>query len=156
MSKIIVYDKEARDKILAGVKALSKAVKVTLGPKGKNVAFDRYGVPNLTKDGVTVARNVFLKDPIENFGAQIVKEAAFKTSDIAGDGTTTATILTEAIFEAGLTHVNSGINPYGIKRGIDKSVTQIVKYIQKNKKTVTSKEQIVQVGLVSSNFDNNV
>lgn len=156
MSKIIVYDVEARDNILTGVKALSRAVKVTLGPKGKNVAFDRFGLPNLTKDGVTVARNVFLKDPVQNFGAQIVKEAAFKTSDTAGDGTTTATILTEAIFEEGLEHVNSGVNPYGIKKGIDKAVTQVVKYIQKNKKSVTSKEQIVQVGLVSSNFDEQI
>src|SRR6478752_2586823 len=127
MSKNIIFDTEARDRLKKGVDALADAVKVTLGPKGRNVILDKkFGSPAITKDGVSVAKEIELKDPVENMGAQLVKEVASKTADQAGDGTTTATVLTQAIFNAGLKNVAAGANPMDLKRGIDKAVTAIV------------------------------
>jgi chaperonin GroEL len=127
MAKIIKFDVEAREKLKAGVDALANAVKVTLGPKGRNVVIEKkYGAPNVTKDGVSVAKEIELEDPIENMGAQMVKEVASKTSDVAGDGTTTATVLAQAIVTAGLKNVAAGANPMDLKRGIDKAVEAVV------------------------------
>ena len=127
-AKILQYDEEARKSILNGVNTLADAVKVTLGPKGRNVIIDRsYGAPNVTKDGVTVAKEIELEDKFENMGAQMVKEVASKTSDVAGDGTTTATILAQAIFREGAKSVAAGSNPMDVKRGIDKAVDVVVK-----------------------------
>ena len=126
-AKIIKYDEEARRAILNGVNTLADAVKITLGPKGRNVIIDRsYGAPNVTKDGVTVAREIELEDKFENMGAQMVKEVASKTSDVAGDGTTTATILAQAIFREGAKSVAAGSNPMDLKRGIEKAVEVVV------------------------------
>jgi chaperonin GroEL len=123
MAKDIIYNLEARDALKKGVDALSNAVKVTLGPKGRNVIIDKsFGSPQVTKDGVTVAKEVELKDPVENMGAQMVKEVASKTNDLAGDGTTTATVLAQAIFTAGIKNVTAGANPMDLKRGLDKGV----------------------------------
>src|SRR5579862_2673021 len=127
MAKNIIFDLNARDAIKKGADALADAVKVTLGPKGRNVIIDKkFGAPQITKDGVTVAKEIELKDPIENMGAQMVKEVASKTSDTAGDGTTTATVLAQAIISAGLKYVAAGMNPMDLKRGIDKAVTAVV------------------------------
>ena len=126
-AKILKYDEEARKSILKGVNALADAVKITLGPKGRNVILDRsYGAPTVTKDGVTVAKEIELEDKFENMGAQMVKEVASKTSDVAGDGTTTATILAQAIFREGAKSVAAGSNPMDVKRGIDKAVDGVV------------------------------
>ncbi|MFT4681939.1 MAG: chaperonin GroEL, partial [Flavobacteriales bacterium] len=127
MAKRIVFDIEARDQIKQGVDALANAVKVTLGPKGRNVVIDRkFGAPHVTKDGVTVAKEIELKDPVQNMGAQMLKEVASKTGDLAGDGTTTATVLAQAIVTGGLKNVAAGANPMDLKRGIDKAVASIV------------------------------
>ncbi len=135
MAKEINFDVEARDKLKAGVDALANAVKVTLGPKGRNVVIGKkFGAPQVTKDGVSVAKEVELKDPIENMGAQMVKEVASKTADIAGDGTTTATVLAQAIINAGLKNVAAGANPMDLKRGIDKAVEGIVSDLKKIQK----------------------
>jgi len=132
MAKILMYSDEARRKILSGVEQLAAAVKVTLGPKGRNVVIDKkFGSPTITKDGVTVAKEVELEDAFENMGAQMVKEVAEKTSDIAGDGTTTATVLAEAIFREGLKNVTAGANPMALKRGIEKAVEKIVEALGK-------------------------
>lgn len=153
MAKQIVYGEESRQAILRGVNALANAVKVTLGPKGRNVVLDKkFGSPTITKDGVTVAKEIELKDAVENMGAQMVREVASKTSDIAGDGTTTATVLAQAIYREGAKNVVAGANPMEIKRGIEKSVEKIVDALQKQAKPVTG-NMIAQVGTISANND---
>ena len=138
MAKQIVYGEESRQAILRGVNALANAVKVTLGPKGRNVVLDKkFGSPTITKDGVTVAKEIDLKDPLENMGAQMVREVASKTSDIAGDGTTTATVLAQAIFREGAKNVVAGANPMELKRGIEKAVEVIVAELKKQAKPVS-------------------
>ncbi|MFN9394019.1 MAG: chaperonin GroEL [Flavobacteriales bacterium] len=158
MAKEITFDTSAREKLKAGVDALANAVKVTLGPKGRNVVIDKkFGAPAITKDGVSVAKEIELKDPIENMGAQMLKEVASKTADLAGDGTTTATVLAQAIVTAGLKNVASGANPMDLKRGIDKAVEAIVAELRKNTKVVGSdNEKIKQVGTISANNDENI
>jgi chaperonin GroEL len=154
MAKQIIFDENARKKILIGVQTLAKAVKVTLGPKGRNVVIDKkFGSPTITKDGVTVAKEIELKDPFENMGAQMVREVASKTSDNAGDGTTTATVLAEAIYRAGLRNVTAGANPVYIKRGIDKAVAGAVKELAKISISVDDREQVKSVATVSANWD---
>lgn len=131
MAKDIYFDVEAREKLKSGVDALANAVKVTLGPKGRNVVIGKkFGAPHITKDGVSVAKEIELKDAVENLGAQMVKEVAAKTADIAGDGTTTATVLAQAIITAGLKNVAAGANPMDIKRGIDKAVVKVVEKLK--------------------------
>ena len=157
MAKQIIFDEAARKKILAGVTILAKAVKATLGPKGRNVVIDKkYGAPLITKDGVSVAKEIELEDAFENMGAQMVKEVANKTSDNAGDGTTTATVLAEAIYREGLRNVAAGCNPIFVKRGIDKAVDAAVKELAKNSKTVKDSEEIRQVATVSANWDKEI
>ena len=157
MAKQIIFDEAARKKVLAGVTVLAKAVKATLGPKGRNVVIDKkYGSPLITKDGVSVAKEIELEDPFENMGAQMVKEVANKTSDNAGDGTTTATVLGEAIYREGLRNVAAGSNPIFLKRGIDKAVEAAVKELQKNSKPVKDREEIRQVATVSANWDTEI
>ncbi len=155
MSKQIVFDTDARAKLKLGVDALANAVKVTLGPKGRNVIIDKkFGAPSVTKDGVSVAREIELEDPIENMGAQMVKEVASKTADVAGDGTTTATVLAQAIYTAGLKHVTAGANPMDLKRGIDKAVIKAVESLRSQSKEVGNDSQkIEQVASISSNSD---
>jgi chaperonin GroEL len=153
MAKQIVHGEEARQAILRGVNQLADVVKITLGPKGRNVVLGKkYGVPTITKDGVTVAKEVELRDPLENMGAQMVREVASKTSDVAGDGTTTATVLAQAIFREGVKTVAAGANPMAMKRGIEKAVEVIVEEIQKMAKPVKG-EMIAQVGTISANGD---
>ncbi len=152
--KKILFGAEARQKLALGVDALSNAVKVTLGPRGRNVAYEKkYGAPAITKDGVSVAREIELADPIENMGAQMVREAASKTADVAGDGTTTATVLTQAIFREGNKYVTAGANPMEIKRGIEKAVIAAVEFVKKQAKAVSSKKEIEQIATVSANSD---
>jgi chaperonin GroEL len=155
MAKDIIFDVKARDGLKKGVDALSNAVKVTLGPKGRNVIIEKsYGAPVVTKDGVTVAKEIDLKEPIENMGAQMVKEVASKTSDIAGDGTTTATVLAQAIFTTGLKNVTAGANPMDLKRGIDKAVIEVINSLKAMTQEVgDSMEKIEQVASVSANND---
>ncbi|HRI24533.1 MAG TPA: chaperonin GroEL [Ferruginibacter sp.] len=155
MSKMIFFDIEARNKMKKGVDTLSDAVKVTLGPKGRNVVIERkFGAPSVTKDGVTVAKEIELEDPIENMGAQMVKEVASKTADIAGDGTTTATVLAQAIISEGLKNVAAGANPMDLKRGIDKAVDAIVANLKKQSQTVgNDNKKIEQVAAISANND---
>jgi chaperonin GroEL len=157
-AKEIVFDIEARERLKKGVDALSNAVKVTLGPKGRNVIIEKtYGAPAVTKDGVTVAKEIELKDSIENMGAQMVKEVASKTSDVAGDGTTTATVLAQAIITTGLKNVTAGANPMDLKRGIDKAVVAVVTDLKKRSKEVgDSLEKIEQVATVSANNDSTI
>jgi chaperonin GroEL len=155
-SKLIQFDTEARSALKRGVDKLANAVKVTLGPKGRNVVIDKkFGTPTVTKDGVTVAKEVELEDPIENMGAQMVREVASKTSDVAGDGTTTATVLAQAIYGEGLKNVTAGANPMDLKRGIDLAVAKIVEGLKGLSKSVdkTSKKEIAQVGSISANND---
>ncbi len=157
MAKQIIFEETARKKILNGVSVLAKAVKATLGPKGRNVVIDKkYGAPIITKDGVTVAKEIDLEDPFENMGAQMVKEVANKTSDNAGDGTTTATVLAEAIYREGLRNVTAGSNPIFLKRGIDKAVEVALKELLKNSKPVKDREEIRQVATVSANWDTEI
>jgi chaperonin GroEL len=158
MSKEIHFNLDARDKLKKGVDALADAVKVTLGPKGRNVVIDKkFGAPHVTKDGVSVAKEIELKDPVENMGAQLVKEVASKTADQAGDGTTTATVLAQAIVTAGLKNVAAGANPMDLKRGIDKAVNAIVSQLHKNSQEVGSdSEKIEQVATISANNDNTI
>jgi chaperonin GroEL len=157
MSKKIFFDREAREKLKVGVDTLANAVKVTLGPKGRNVILDKkFGSPAITKDGVTVAKDIELKDPIENMGAQLVKEVASKTADLAGDGTTTATVLTQAIFTAGLKNVTAGANPMDLKRGIDKAVAVVVEHLKKQSKDVKTSKEIAQVATISANGDEEI
>ncbi|MDZ7779580.1 MAG: chaperonin GroEL [Gemmatimonadota bacterium] len=151
-AKQLEFDVEARARLQSGVDQLARAVKVTLGPKGRNVVLDRqFGAPTVTKDGVSVAKEIELEDPIENMGAQMVKEVATKTSDIAGDGTTTATVLAQAIFGEGLKNVTAGTNPMGIRRGIDKAVEQAVEELKKLSTPTKGKKEIAQVGSISAN-----
>jgi len=153
-AKQLLFDEAARQTLLRGVSKLAKAVTATLGPKGRNVVLDKkFGSPTVTKDGVTVAKEIELEDPYENMGAQMVREVASKTSDAAGDGTTTATVLAEAIFREGLKHVTSGANPIGIQRGIQKAVEAAVNQLAKIAKKVKDKEEIKQVATVSANWD---
>ena len=154
MSKDILYDARARDAILHGVSTLADVVKVTLGPKGRNVVLDRdFGGPTITKDGVTVAKEIELSDGFENMGAQMVKEVASKTSDVAGDGTTTATVLAQAIFREGTKLVAAGHNPMDIKRGIDKAVTKVTEQLARMSKSTKDPKEIAQVGTISANGD---
>ena len=154
MSKIILFDEEARSKIKRGVDQLADAVKVTLGPRGRNVVIDKkFGSPASTKDGVTVAKEIELEDHFENMGAQIVNEVASKTSDVAGDGTTTATVLAQSLFKEGLRNVTAGANPIDLKRGIDAGVAKIVHVLEKLSKPVRDKKEIAQVGTISANND---
>jgi chaperonin GroEL len=156
-AKQLLFDEAARQKVLRGVELLAKAVKVTLGPKGRNVVIDKkFGSPTVTKDGVTVAKEVELPDPYENMGAQMVKEVASKTSDAAGDGTTTATVLAEAIYKEGLKNVTAGSNPIFLKRGIDKAVEAAVGELAKISKKVSDREEIRQVATVSANWDDTI
>ena len=156
-AKELGFDVEARAQLKAGVDKLARAVKVTLGPKGRNVVLDRkFGSPTVTKDGVSVAKEIELEDPIENMGAQMVKEVATKTSDVAGDGTTTATVLAQAIFGEGLKNVTAGTNPMGIRRGIDKAVTVVVDELKKLSMETKGKKEIAQVGTISANNDEEV
>lgn len=158
MAKDITFGMEARASLKIGVDKLSNAVKVTLGPKGRNVIIDKkFGAPIITKDGVTVAKEIELKDPAENMGAQMVKEVASKTSDVAGDGTTTATVLAQAIFNNGLKNVTAGANPMDLKRGIDKAVERVVESLRKQSKEVgDSSEKIEQVATISANNDSSI
>jgi chaperonin GroEL len=156
-AKVLQYDEEARKAILKGVNTLADAVKVTLGPKGRNVILDKsFGSPTITKDGVTVAKEVELEDKFENMGAQMVKEVASKTSDVAGDGTTTATILAQAIYREGTKMVAAGHNPMEIKRGIDKAVEAIVAELKKISKPTKDQKEIAQVGTISANNDEGI
>mgnify|MGYP001440913547 CR=1 FL=1 len=156
-AKQLLFDEQARQALLRGVSKLSKAVTATLGPKGRNVVLDKkFGSPTVTKDGVSVAKEIELEDPYENMGAQMVREVASKTSDNAGDGTTTATVLAEAIFREGLKHVTSGANPIGIQRGINKAVEAAVGQLDKIAKKVKDKEEIKQVATVSANWDTTI
>jgi chaperonin GroEL len=158
MAKDIIYNLEARNALKKGVDALSNAVKVTLGPKGRNVIIDKsFGSPTVTKDGVTVAKEVELKNPVENMGAQMVKEVASKTNDLAGDGTTTATVLAQAIFTAGIKNVTAGANPMDLKRGIDKGVSAVIMHLRQQSKEIgDSYQKIEQVASVSANNDHEI
>ncbi len=157
MAKEILFDTEARTKLKAGVDALANAVKVTLGPKGRNVILDKkFGAPTITKDGVTVAKDIELKDAIENMGAQLVKEVASKTADQAGDGTTTATVLAQAIFNVGIKNVTAGANPMDLKRGIDKGVAAIVANLKAQSKPISDSNEIAQVATISANSDEEI
>ncbi|OGQ44036.1 MAG: chaperonin GroL, partial [Deltaproteobacteria bacterium RIFCSPLOWO2_01_44_7] len=157
MAKDILFEQEARDRILKGVRTLAAAVKVTLGPKGRNVVLEKsFGSPTITKDGVTVAKDIELADRFENMGAQMVKEVASKTSDVAGDGTTTATILAEAIFAEGAKLVSAGHNPMGLKRGIDRAVSTVVEELKKLSKQTKDQKEIAQVGTISANNDTTI
>jgi chaperonin GroEL len=153
----LLFKEEARHKILEGVEMLSRAVKVTLGPRGRNVVLDKkWGSPTITKDGVTVAKEISLEDPYQNMGAQMLREVASKTSDIAGDGTTTATVLAEAIFREGLRNVTAGSNPMHIKRGIEKAVLAVTEELKKLSKSVSDRAQIMQVATISANGDTEI
>src|SRR6186713_839942 len=156
MPKQIIYGKHSRQAILRGVNLLADAVKVTLGPKGRNVILDKkFGSPTITKDGVTVAKEIELKDPLENMGAQMVKEVASKTSDVAGDGTTTATVLAQAIYREGARNVTAGANPMAIRRGIAAAVEAIVAALKAQSKPVAG-QMIAQVGTISANHDDTI
>jgi len=157
MAKKILFNTDARDKLKKGVDTLADAVKVTLGPKGRNVILDKkFGSPAITKDGVTVAKEIELKDPIENMGAQLVKEVASKTADMAGDGTTTATVLAQAIFGAGIKNVAAGANPMDLKRGIDKAVLAVVASLKEQSKKIDNNSEIKQVATISANNDEEI
>ena len=156
-AKQLMFDEAARIAVLRGVSKLAKAVTATLGPKGRNVVIDKkWGSPTITKDGVSVAKEIELENPYENMGAQMVREVASKTSDIAGDGTTTATVLAEGIYREGLKHVTSGASPIGIQRGINKAVEATVEHLDKIAKKVKDKDEIKQVATVSANWDNTI
>src|SRR6186713_3731926 len=156
MAKDIVYREEARSAILKGVNSLADAVKVTLGPRGRNVVLDKkFGAPLITKDGVTVAKEIELKEPLENMGAQMVREVASKTSDVAGDGTTTATVLAQAIYREGIKNVTAGANPMEVKRGIGKAVDAVTEELKKLSKPVKG-NMIAQVGTISANNDETI
>jgi len=153
-AKMIAYSSTAREKMLKGVNTLADAVKVTLGPRGRNVVLDKsFGSPTVTKDGVTVAKEIELEDKFENMGAQMVKQVSSKTSDVAGDGTTTATLLAQAIYNEGQKLAAAGTNPMALKRGLDKGVEAVVTELKKISKPVKDKNEIVQVGSISANSD---
>src|SRR2546425_7691742 len=156
-AKQLSYSDEARQKLLAGVSKLARAVSSTLGPRGRNAVIDKgWGSPNVTKDGVTVAEEIELEDPYENMGAQLVREVASKTSDIAGDGTTTATVLAESIYKEGLRNVTAGANPTSLQRGIMKAVEAVVEELKKISKKVSDRTEIAQVATVSANWDKTI
>ncbi len=153
-AKDVRFSSDARDRLLRGVDILNNAVKVTLGPKGRNVVIEKsFGAPRITKDGVTVAKEIELSDKFENLGAQLIREVASKQNDIAGDGTTTATILAASIVREGTKAVAAGLNPMDLKRGIDLAVEAVVADLKKNSKKVTSNDEIAQVGTISANGD---
>ncbi len=157
MSKELQFSEDARKSILNGVNVLANAVKVTLGPKGRNVVIDKsFGSPLITKDGVTVAKEIELENKFENMGAQMVKEVASKTNDDAGDGTTTATVLAQALFREGAKIVSAGHNPMDVKRGIDKAVDAVIAELKKNAKPVKDSKEIAQVGTISANNDEEI
>ncbi|MBP2680854.1 MAG: chaperonin GroEL, partial [Candidatus Krumholzibacteriota bacterium] len=154
MAKQIIYDAEAREKLKAGVDKLANAVKITLGPKGRNVVIDKkFGSPTVTNDGVTIAKEIDLEEPFENLGAQMVKEVATRTHDVAGDGTTTATILAQKIIHLGIRNVTAGANPMALKRGIQKAVEIVVEEIKKKAKMIKTREEICSVATISANND---
>ncbi|RFM24110.1 MAG: chaperonin GroEL, partial [Candidatus Thermochlorobacter aerophilum] len=156
-AKLIYFDAEGRAALKRGVDKLADAVKVTLGPKGRNVVIEKkFGAPTVTKDGVTVAKEIELEDPLENMGAQMVREVASKTSDVAGDGTTTATVLAQAIFREGLKNVTAGANPMDLKRGIDMAVAAIVEELKRISRPISGKKEIAQVGMISANNDEEI
>src|SRR6476619_4456077 len=156
-AKEVKFSVDARDRMLHGIDTLTHAVRVTLGPKGRNVLLDKsFGAPRITKDGVTVAKEIELEDKFENMGAQMVREVASKTSDNAGDGTTTATVLTASIMKEGLKLVAAGMNPMDLKRGIDLAAAAVVKDIERRAKKVKSSEEIGQVGTISANGDTTI
>ena len=156
-AKDVVFGTDARTRMVEGVNILANAVKVTLGPKGRNVVLERsFGAPTVTKDGVSVAKEIELKDKLQNMGAQLVKEVASKTNDIAGDGTTTATVLAQAIVREGIKYVAAGLNPMDLKRGIDKAVIALVEELKKQSKATTTSKEIAQVGSISANSDESV
>src|SRR5262245_11021257 len=156
-AKELLFNTEARSRLKWGVDALADAVKVTLGPKGRNVVIDKkFGSPTVTKDGVTVAKEIELSDPIENMGAQMVKEVATKTSDLAGDGTTTATVLAQAVYREGLKNVTAGANPMELKRGIDRAVETLVGELKSLSVPTAGKKEIAQVGSISANNDKEI
>jgi chaperonin GroEL len=156
-AKEVKFSVEARDKMLRGVDILNNAVKVTLGPKGRNVVLDKsFGAPRVTKDGVTVAKEIELEDKFENMGAQMVREVASKTSDQAGDGTTTATVLAAAIVKAGAKSVAAGMNPMDLKRGIDFAVDAVVEDLKKNSMKLTANDEIAQIATISANGDTEI
>ncbi|NJD23246.1 MAG: chaperonin GroEL [Melioribacter sp.] len=156
-AKIVEYSTDARSSLKAGVDKLANAVKVTLGPKGRNVIIDKkFGAPTVTKDGVTVAKEIELENPVENMGAQMVREVASKTSDVAGDGTTTATVLAQAIYREGLKNVTAGANPMDLKRGIDLAVVKVIEFLKSSSKEVGGREEIAQVGSISANNDKTI
>src|SRR5499426_28829 len=156
-AKHVRFGQDARDRVLRGVNVLANAVKVTLGPKGRNVVLEKsFGAPNITKDGVTVAKEIELEDKFENMGAQMVKEVASKTSDVAGDGTTTATVLARAIFAEGIKMVAAGHDPMSLKRGIDRAVGAIVDELKSLSKPTKDQKEIAQVGTISANNDSTV
>src|ERR671924_2011168 len=157
MAKQIVYGEQSRQAVLRGVNQLADAVKVTLGPKWRNVVLDKkFGSPTITKDGVTVAKEIDLKDPIENLGARMVREVASKTSDTAGDGTTTATVLAQAIVREGAKAVAAGMNPMDLKRGVDMAVEAVVADVKKRSRKVSTNEEIAQVGTIAANGEREV
>ncbi|NQV95714.1 MAG: chaperonin GroEL, partial [Sphingomonadales bacterium] len=156
-AKDVKFGRDARERILKGVNTLADAVKVTLGPKGRNVVLDKsFGAPRITKDGVSVAKEIELKDKFENMGAQMLREVASKTNDVAGDGTTTATVLAQAIVKEGMKSVSAGMNPMDLKRGIDQAVLAVVADLKKRSKDVKGTEEIAQVGIISANGDREV
>src|SRR5471030_361033 len=156
-AKQLQFDESARHALLRGIEKLAKAVKATLGPSGRNVILDKkFGSPTITKDGVTVAKEIELEDPYENMGAQLVREVASKTSDMAGDGTTTATVLAEAIYKEGLKNVTAGANPMSLQRGINKAVEAVVAELKKISKKVKDRNEIAQVATVSANWDSTI
>src|SRR6186997_3102396 len=156
-AKEVKFSVDARDKMLRGVDILANAVKVTLGPKGRNVVLDKsFGAPRISKDGVTVAKEIELEDKFENMGAQMVREVASKTNDIAGDGTTTATVLAHAIVKEGAKSVAAGMNPMDLKRGIDLAVAEVVKDLEKQSKKINTSAEVAQVGTISANGDKTV
>src|SRR5204862_1415157 len=157
MAKQIVTGENSRQAILRGVNALADAVKITLGPKGRNAVIEKkFGAPIITKDGATVAKEIELRDPLENMGAQMVREVASKTSDVAGDGTTTATVLAQAIFRDGLRNVTAGANPMGLKRGIDAAVDAVTAELKKVSKSTKDKKEIAQVASIAANNDKTI
>src|ERR1700739_888797 len=156
-AKQVFFSEDARHKMIRGVNILANAVKITLGPKGRNVVLERsFGAPTVTKDGVSVAKEIELKDKFENMGAQMVKEVASKTSDTAGDGTTTATVLAQAIVVEGMKFVAAGMNPMDLKRGIDRAVTAMLEELKKKSRKITTPAETAQVGTVSANGDSEI
>jgi chaperonin GroEL len=156
-AKDVRFHEDARTRMVHGLNILADAVKITLGPRGRNVVLERsYGAPTITKDGVSVAKEIELKDRFENMGAQMVKEVASKTSDVAGDGTTTATVLAQAIVREGMKYVASGMNPMDLKRGIDQAVATVVGELKKISRPCSSSKEVAQVGAISANLDNEV